>query len=139
MKKGNQIPPRRHVSELIQTWCRTKTLKSFEELAEVSHSFAIYVRDKGSLESDRAGQVEAALRRNGEPKLADDFLLAYLRDHVPTGAEARVLITLKSEKTRPVKDAKAKELLAWLEREIERDPAIHDIVSAAHDLAHRRF
>lgn len=137
LPKNTISKTRRHVSELIVTWCKTHTLKSFEELAEVSHSFAIYLRDKGNLEVGRAGDVAEALRTNGEPKLADDFILAYLRDHVPSGSESRVEIALRREKARPVKDAKARALLAWLETEIERDPEVFDVVSAAYKLAHR--
>lgn len=141
-KKG-AIPkcsiPRRHVSELIHAWCRTRTLKSFEHAAEISHSFAIYLRDKGSLECGRAGDVVESLRRNGEPRMADDFTLAYLRDHIPSGTESRVDVGLRrpETKTRPVKDAKARAMLEWLAGEIERDPAVHDMVSAMHALAHR--
>jgi hypothetical protein len=129
--------PRRYVSGLILSYCRTRTLRSFEELAEISHSFAVYLRDKGSLETSRAGDVAAALRRNGEPKLADDFTLAYLKDHIPPGEEGRVSIDLKREEPRPVKEASAKVMLQWLTHEIGRDPVIRDLVAAAYQLAHR--
>jgi hypothetical protein len=139
-KKG-VIPkntPRRHVSELITSYCRTRTLRSFEEVAEISHSFAIYVRDRGSLERGRAGDVAAALRRNGEGRLADDFLMAYLKDHIPPGEESRVSIELKTTKRRTLKDADATQMLEWLEVEIGRDPVIRDLVSAAYRMAHRQ-
>lgn len=129
--------PRRHVSELITSYCRTRTLRSFEELAEISHAFAIYVRDKGGLEKARAGDVAAALRRNGEGRLADDFLLAYLKDHIPPGEEARVTIELGRSKRRALKDTDATQMLDWLETEISRDPIVRDLVKAAYELAHR--
>ncbi len=137
MKTTNPKKPRRHVSEVIRAYCKTKTLKSFEEVAEVSHAFAIYLRDKGSLEVGRAGDVFAALRQNGEARLADDFLLAYLRDHIPNGTETRVEVSLKKETVRTPKSPKTKAVLEWLADTIDTDPAINDLVSAAYELAQR--